>query len=106
MIKIDLHVHTSNHSFCSIMTAKEAISAAIQHGLDGIVITEHDFLWPERDLDCLRERYHNRIKLFAGIEISCREGHFLVYGLEEKSVLPDPISVFDVKGVIDTYTLN
>ncbi|MGA1824775.1 MAG: PHP domain-containing protein [bacterium] len=82
MIKIDLHVHTSDHSLCSIMSAHEAIEAAIQNGLDGIVLTEHDFLWLERDLDCLSEKYANHIKVFPGIEISCREGHFLVYGFK------------------------
>ena len=52
-------------------------------GLDGVVITEHDWLWTETELDVLRQM-HPDLVILAGIEVSAYEGHFLVYGVDQR----------------------
>jgi predicted metal-dependent phosphoesterase TrpH len=76
----DLHLHTTRHSPDS------------QIGLDGVVITEHDWLWTEAELDILRNLGEGLVVL-AGIEVSAVEGHFLVYGVSNPLAVPRGIGV-------------
>ncbi len=64
-------------------------------GLDGIVITEHDWLWPESELDSLRE-VHPNLVILSGIEVSAREGHILVYGVTNPFAVARGIRVTDL----------
>lgn len=63
------------------MTPEEAIRAAHQAGLDGMIFSEHDLLWSGKDLDLLRKEFTEEFLVFAGMEVSCEEGHFIVIGL-------------------------
>ncbi len=83
MLRFDCHLHTYPASACSTMSAEEAIDAAVAAGLDGVVLTEHDQFWDRGDLEALVDRYRGQIRIFNGIEVSCREGHFLVFGLRD-----------------------
>ncbi|MBF0592526.1 MAG: PHP domain-containing protein [Nitrospirae bacterium] len=85
MIKFDCHLHTYPASECSTMDVLDAIDAAIASGLDGVVLTEHDRFWDRGRLEELTDRYRGRIKIFNGIEVSCRQGHFLVFGLKDSA---------------------
>lgn len=67
-MKIDLHVHCSERSSCSIATEKQHIQSAIEHGLDAIVITDHNKLVPMEHLKELNEKYYP-FKIFGGVEI-------------------------------------
>jgi predicted metal-dependent phosphoesterase TrpH len=91
-MKFDLHLHTSRHSPDSQMDAGAMLRRAGQLGLDGLVITEHDWLWTEPELETLRALAPGLVVL-AGIEISAREGHFLVYGVSNPFALPRGIGV-------------
>jgi predicted metal-dependent phosphoesterase TrpH len=73
-------MHTTRHSPDSRMDPLAMARQARTLGLDGLVITEHDWLWTEAELDVLRE-LHPELVILAGIEVSAREGHFLVYGV-------------------------
>ena len=64
-------------------------------GLDGVVITEHDWLWTEAELDVLREGHPNLV-ILAGIEVSAREGHFLAYGVTNPFAVRRGIHVADL----------
>jgi predicted metal-dependent phosphoesterase TrpH len=79
-MKLDLHLHTSRHSPDSFMDPFAMLRRARAIGLDGVVITEHDWLWTEPELDELRAAADGLLVL-AGIEVSARQGHFLVYGV-------------------------
>lgn len=82
MLKIDSHVHTFPKSPCSTMTAEVAINSAHRANLDGIVLTEHDYIWPQWEADLLRTQNAGRLpRLFFASEVNCVEGHFLVFGL-------------------------
>src|SRR5438270_5548718 len=78
----DLHMHTSRHSLDSQMDPFALVRRAQEIGLDGVVITEHDWLWTEAELEELRAAAPGLVVL-AGIEVSAREGHFLAYGVRD-----------------------
>jgi predicted metal-dependent phosphoesterase TrpH len=91
-MKFDLHIHTARHSPDSAIDPLALVRRARAVGLDGIVITEHDWLWTEEELDELRAAEPGLVVL-AGIEVSCREGHFLTYGVTNPFALPRGIGV-------------
>jgi predicted metal-dependent phosphoesterase TrpH len=90
-MKFDLHMHTRRHSDDSITDPYELVSSAIAAGLDGIVITEHDYIWPEAELDELRSFAPNLV-ILAGVEITGRGGDMLCYGVTDISTLPQGIA--------------
>ena len=47
-MKFDLHMHTTRHSPDSEMDPFALVCQARKVGLDGVVITEHDWLWTNR----------------------------------------------------------
>ena len=91
-MKFDLHMHTTRYSPDSAMDPFDLVRRARAIGLDGVVITEHDRLWPERELEELRAVEPGLVVL-AGIEVSCREGHFLAYGVHDASPIAPVIGV-------------
>ena len=44
-MKFDLHLHTSRHSPDSETDPFDLLAAACKAGLDGVALTEHDYLW-------------------------------------------------------------
>src|SRR5205807_2515616 len=88
VMKFDLHLHTNRHSPDSIMPPQLMVSRAREIGLDGVVITEHDWLWTEDELDELRAIDPGLVVL-AGVEVSTRQGHFLVYGITDPLKAPN-----------------
>jgi predicted metal-dependent phosphoesterase TrpH len=94
-MKFDLHIHTTRHSPDSQMDPFALVRRACELKLDGVVITEHDWLWTEEELEELRAAAPGLVVL-AGIEVSCFEGHFLTYGVRDPFVLPHGIRVFDL----------
>ena len=86
-MRFDLHMHTARYSPDSVIDPFELIDRAREVGLDGIVITEHDRLWPEKELDELRARGKGLVVL-AGVEITGRGGDMLCYGVCDLAALP------------------
>ncbi len=85
-MKIDLHVHASERSGCSSAGEEQLIRAAIAHGLDGLVFTDHHRLVDVEHLDELNNR-HAPFRVFGGIEISLVEGEdVIVLGLHDPSL--------------------
>ena len=79
-IRIDLHVHTRRYSPCAEALDPDHLPERLESlGLDGLVITEHDHLWSTEDIEYLNRRMrHGRI--YRGVEVSSRNGHFIVIG--------------------------
>jgi predicted metal-dependent phosphoesterase TrpH len=94
-MKFDLHLHTTQHSPDSRMDPLALCRRAQELGLDGFVITEHDWLWTEPELENLRVQYPDLV-ILAGIEVTAREGHFLVYGVHNPFAFPRGIPVADL----------
>ena len=84
-MKLDLHVHTRRHSPDSTIEPDELARAAASAGLHGVVLTEHDWLWTESEIDALSS---DGFCFVRGVEVSCREGHFLAYGVTDPFRLP------------------
>ena len=58
------------------------VAGALEAGLDGLAITDHNVVWPDDELDELRAR-HPTVRIFRGVEVTSAENDdFLLYGLE------------------------
>jgi predicted metal-dependent phosphoesterase TrpH len=51
---IETHCHTKERSPCSEITAFDLIRRAMAKGLQGVVLTDHHYLWSDADLNELR----------------------------------------------------
>lgn len=78
MLKLDLHIH-SCHSPDGITSWSKIIRNAKERGLDGISITDHDFLDPEK---VRRKQEETDLLLIPGQEISSNLDHILAYFIE------------------------
>src|SRR5260370_42501445 len=94
-MKFDLHMHTTRHSPDSQMDPFALVRRARELGLDGVVITEHDWLWTEAELDELRAAAPGLVVL-AGVEVTTQEGHFLAHGVRDPFAIPKGIGVVDL----------
>jgi predicted metal-dependent phosphoesterase TrpH len=95
MMSFDLHMHTTRHSPDSEMEPLALVQRARELELDGVVITEHDFLWTVEELSELRAAAPDLVVL-AGVEVSARDGHMLVYGVSELFQSPVGIGVAEL----------
>jgi predicted metal-dependent phosphoesterase TrpH len=102
MAKFDHHVHTSRYSPDSSIDPLVLVERARRVGLDGVVITEHDFQWPHDELEALASNADG-LKVFSGAEISAREGHFLVYGLPNLERVPPGIQLGELIAVVRAH---
>lgn len=80
VLLIDTHVHTRRYSPCGHGEPEEMVAAAIEFGLDAMVITEHHVHWGREELAEL-QRAFPEVKLFSGVEIATEcSGDLLVIG--------------------------
>src|SRR4051794_14574925 len=77
---IDLHVHTI-YSQDSLLAPEDMIERALDLGLDGICVTEHDSLVASRTAEEFAEG--TPLIVFRGVEATTDIGHLLVYGVTE-----------------------
>src|SRR5262249_40692563 len=94
-MKLDMHLHTTRHSPDSQMEPAALLRRAREIGLDGFVITEHDWLWTEPELDELRAEAPDLL-ILSGIEVSSYEGHVLVYGVTNPFAVPRGIRMAEL----------
>jgi hypothetical protein len=78
------------------MSPQAAVDAAINAGLDAVVFTEHDCAWTQDELENMAHYAGGRLIVMGGMEVSCREGHFLVFGLSDYSALSVGMSVTEL----------
>jgi len=84
---VDLHLHTARYSPCAEAVDPSAIAAwAGRAGLAGAVITDHDVLWPEDELERLREDFPS-VAFYRGIEVTSQGCHLVVVGLDRQDGL-------------------
>jgi predicted metal-dependent phosphoesterase TrpH len=96
MFYVDLHVHTRRYSPCAELLAPEVLGermAAI--GIHGLVLAEHNVLWPEEELAPLRRRL-TPLKVFRGVEVSASAGHFVVIGLPAEAPIAAGMALADL----------
>ena len=90
---IDLHVHTFPASPCSSAPVDQLIEEARRIGLDGICLTDHNYVWDRDQVEDLSQRHG--FLVMRGNEITTDQGDMLVFGLEE-----------DIKGIIKLEALR
>ncbi|RUL89700.1 PHP-associated domain-containing protein [Tautonia sociabilis] len=100
MARIDHHIHTTRHSPDSFIDPDDLIDRAREAGLDGVVITEHDRLWEPDELAELQARA-GELTVLSGVEVSAREGHFLVYGLTDLDECPPGVRLQTLLEVVE-----
>lgn len=71
-MKIDLHVHTAEHSICGKAPAVEMLRTARARGVEGVVITDHMHQLSKRERNALQKAVPG-VRVFWGIELSVRE---------------------------------
>jgi predicted metal-dependent phosphoesterase TrpH len=101
MAKIDHHVHTSRHSPDSAIGPEVLVRRARDAGLDAVVITEHAYQWEPGELAELNAGAGGLVVL-SGVEVSTREGHFLVYGLPDLAGVWPGIALADLLRIVRT----
>ena len=76
-----MHVHTSVWSTDSNVLPHDLLAHAAERGLDGVVLTEHDVVWPAQRVEVLNGT--TDLLVLTGVEVTTELGHVLVYGLDE-----------------------
>jgi hypothetical protein len=94
-MKFDLHLHTNRHSPDSVTDPFDLLRAARRAGLDGVVLTEHDYMWPDAELAELRA-FAPDLVVLSGLEVTGRGGDMLVYGITDPTALPRGIGWADL----------
>ncbi len=95
LITFDMHLHTSRHSPDGQSNPFSLARHAWELGLTGIIITEHDWLWCDEELDELRAATPG-LQIYSGVEVSAYEGHFLCYGITDPMKLSKGIALKDL----------
>lgn len=83
---LEMHCHSKEHSRCSVVSAVELVQRVFAKGLQGIVLTDHHYLWSENELHNLRRaaKVPEHFLIFSGQEVHTAElGDVLIYGAEE-----------------------
>jgi predicted metal-dependent phosphoesterase TrpH len=90
---IDLHVHTSPASPCSSASVDGLIEEAKRIGLDGICLTDHNYVWDPAAIQELNRRHG--FLVLMGNEITTDQGDMVVFGLHK-----------DIQGIIKLDALR
>jgi predicted metal-dependent phosphoesterase TrpH len=92
-----MHVHT-NSSHDGVEPPSSLVERAREIGLDGLAITDHNS--QEGVGEAMDAGRDNGLLVIPGVEVSCREGHVLLYGSEDFGVRGGMgvKEVLDVKG--------
>lgn len=81
-----MHAHTSRHSPCSLLDPVELVLHVQEKGLQGIILTEHHYLWQEAEIADLRRaaEVNDAFIIVSGQEVSVKGfGHVLVFGADK-----------------------
>lgn len=95
MCRVDLHVHTRRYSPCAeFLDPRELGAIMAEQQLDAVLLTEHDAQWGSEELDALRRACQPH-RIFAGIELSARDGHVVAVGVRGELPIDKRRSVED-----------
>ncbi|MHB1127518.1 MAG: CehA/McbA family metallohydrolase [Bacillota bacterium] len=96
---IDLHTHTSYGSRCSFLPPAKLVETAKAKHLDGICVTEHDWVWDSESVEKLKDG--SGLVILRGMEVNTEVGHILVFGVP--SYVPGLNSVEQLRREVDNY---
>ena len=79
---VDMHVHTSPTSSDSMLAPHDLVRVAVDNGLTGVNISDHDQMLERHAIARFREQYEAPFVNF-GMEVSTDLGHMIAVGLRE-----------------------
>ncbi len=91
---VEMHCHTAEHSDCSHVSAVDIVHWMLDKGIQGLVLTDHHYLWTVDEIMTLREEAGapDRFVIMGGQETDVPEfGHVLIYGAGETIAPGTPI---------------
>jgi len=80
---LELHCHTAEHSRCSVVAAVDLIRQVHAKGLQGLIFTDHHYLWPPDELREVRRAagVPDHFLVLSGQEVTTSDtGDVLVFG--------------------------
>lgn len=95
---IEMHCHSSEHSSCSSVSALELVQSVYAKKLQGLVLTDHHFLWSEAELAELRRKagLPDQFVILSGQETNVSTfGDVLIYGAPV--VIPRGASLSEIR---------
>jgi len=94
---LEIHVHTSKYSKCSEVDPVTLVKQAQAKAMQGVVITEHQYLWLDDEIAQLRKESEisEGFVILAGQEAVTDAGHILVYGADK--TIAGKISLKDLR---------
>lgn len=91
-MRFDLHIH-SNHSSDSGLSVDDILRKAVEKGLDGIAICDHDNIAGSYHARKRSKELNIPLLVLPGVEVSTKNGHLLVLGIKEN--IPAGLSAED-----------
>jgi thiamine kinase-like enzyme len=95
---LEIHCHTSEKSTCSFVTARDLITRAFEVGMDGIVLTDHHYMWSTEELLAVKAKsgLPDHFLLLSGQEVTTSSGaDILVYGADR--IFPKGTELSDIR---------
>lgn|GEM_PF-209189 len=95
---LEIHCHTSEKSTCSSVGVRDLVARAFEVGLDGIVLTDHHYLWSVEELQDTRAQsgVPGHFLIFSGQETTTSDGiDVLVYGADR--IFPKGTALQDIR---------
>jgi 3',5'-nucleoside bisphosphate phosphatase len=79
---LEMHCHSSRFSKCSQIEPAALVKQVSKKGLQGVIITEHHYLWKEEEIKALRieAELDENFLIMSGQEVETDFGHVLVFG--------------------------
>ncbi len=103
---LEMHSHSREHSRCSHVAADELVRDCFAKGLQGVVLTDHHYLWPDSELKELRRQtaVPEHFLVLSGQETLTAEfGDVLVFGAGK--TLDRGTSVAEIRRLFPTAAL-
>ncbi len=96
---LEMHCHTSRYSRCSQVEAVDLVRQVKKKELQGVIITEHHYLWGEDEIKALRVEagLDENFLINSGQEVGTDIGHVLVFGADR--TIEEEISLKDMRGL-------
>jgi predicted metal-dependent phosphoesterase TrpH len=77
-----MHIHTNHSKKCGYMDAEEMIKQAINRGLDGVAVTDHNTIEGALEAERIVKDQNLKLQIIIGEEINTNRGEVLAYFID------------------------
>jgi len=102
---LEMHCHTSRYSRCSQIDPASLLMQVKKKELQGVIITEHHYLWKEEEIKALRAEAEldESFLIMPGQEVETDIGHVIVLGAD--ATIENEISLRDLREMLPEAAL-